>query len=155
MDRATLPLNWNVPIAELELKDNEPQAYIRLPLARRVDSDIAAGLAYFPSIKRSRGKPPTRTSMLGFIRQNRDLHGTHAEDWPGLPPLRENHYMSMLRNGVSSPGRVSPTVLSSGLVRYERFGDLRISLETAETHLAGRLTNEFDDRRRCSLLLPT
>ena len=54
--------------------------------------------------------------------------------------------MSMLRNGVSSPGRVSPTVLSSGLVRYERFGDLRISLETAETHLAGRLTNEFDDR---------
>jgi len=146
VDPEHLPLNWNVPIAELELKENEPRAYIPLPLARRVDSDIAAGRAYFPSIKRSRGKPPTRTSMLGFIQQNRDLHRTHAEDWHGLPPLRVNHYRSMLQNGVSSPGRVSPTVLNSGLVRYERFRDLRISLETAEPHLAGQLTNEFDDR---------
>ena len=63
VDRATLPLNWNVPIAELELKDNEPQAYIRLPLARRVDSDIAAGLAYFPSIKRSRGNPHSHVDV--------------------------------------------------------------------------------------------
>jgi hypothetical protein len=146
VDPECLPLNWNVPIAELELKENEPRAYIPLPLARRVDSDIAAGRAYFPSIKRSRGKPPTRTSMFGYVRENRDLHRTHAENWPGLFPLRENHYTSMYRNGVSSPGRLSSTVLNSGLVRYERFRDLRISLETAEAHLAGQLTNEFDDR---------
>ena len=142
VDRATLPLNWNVPIAELELKDNEPQAYIRLPLAVESTATSLQDWLIFHRSNAVEENPHSHVDVRVHSTKPRFTR-THAEDWPGLPP-EENHYMSAKRNGVSSPGRVSPTVLSS--VSCDTSDLDRISLETAETHLAGRLTNEFDDR---------
>lgn len=146
VDPESLPLNWNVPIEELELKESEPRAYIPLPLARRVDSDIAAGLAYFPSIKRSRGKPPRRESILDSIECNRARHQRLADEWPNLTNLREDNYQQLLQDGATTEGRISPTVLNSALVRYQNFGDLRRSLEISEQHLLNSLPTEFDER---------
>ena len=140
VDTTKLPFDWRKPIADLDIPRKVRECWITLPLAQRVDQDIAKSLAYYPVKGKGRGQPSSVTKSARFIDIQMKIHetgGGHVRDLAD--------YSKLSKEGETSGGFISPTVLDSVLVLYERFADLRASIEGAHPHLKDTLTTDLDD----------
>lgn len=141
-----LPFDWTdvIPADYPDVRGKE-LVNIQLPLAVLIGRDITAGKACFPIAGKSKGRPPTDARMRKLLRKqiemNNDASGYLHRPYSILEAKQ------LLQQGLTDSGNVSPTVLEKGIVRYEKFGHFRKTLEEALDWMPkGMVTSEDDDK---------
>jgi hypothetical protein len=141
-----LPFNWgDVKPAHYPDVRGKELVNIRLPLAISIGRDIAAGIACYPIAGKSKGRPPSDTHMRKLLRKQIEMNNDASEYLHRPYSIVEAN--QLLQQGLTDSGNVSPTVLEKGIVRYDKFGDFRKTLQsTLEWMPEGMITSEDDDK---------
>jgi hypothetical protein len=140
-----LPFNWGdvVPAHFPDVRGKE-LVNIGLPLAISIGHDIAARKACFPIAGKSKGRPPSDTHMRKLLQKQIKISNDASEYLHRPYSITEAN--QLLQQGLTDSGNVSPTVLEKGIVRYDKFGDFRKTLQSAlEWMPKGMITSEDDD----------
>ena len=141
-----LPFDWtDVRTEDYPDVRGKELVNIKLPLAVSIGRDIAARKACFPIAGKSKGRPPTEAHMQKLLRKQIEMNNDASGYF-------HRHYSiveakQLLQQGLTDSGNVSPTVLEKGIVRYEKFGHFRKTLEEALDWMPkGMVTSEDDDK---------
>ena len=130
VDLEDLPFNWSeIPKSEYPAVDEKGIVNIQLPLAQSMGEDIVGGKAYFPISGKSVGRPSSFEAMKKNLTKQIRSSRAAAEYLDRSYSVEEAN--QLLREGGTPAGNVSPTVMEKGIIIYEKFLDLRKSLDAS------------------------
>jgi len=138
-----LPFNWIKPISKISIPtdDRKNIVKIKLPFAQKVGGDIVKKRAYFPIKGQSVGRPDPPDRIKRNINSQKK---EHKKGGALMPEPYEDNIELLLKEGLTEAGNISPSVIKKGLIRYEKFGDLKSSIESAYPRLNGKLDDGND-----------
>ena len=152
VDMERLPLDWSgIPAEEFPDVDPENLVNINLPLADSVARDIIERRACFPIKGKGKGRPSPRQNTLDNLIKNVKLNKKSLSLLHRMYDLEEARIL--FKQGETSPGNISPTVMEKAVVFYKKWSDLQTTLEDNIDWAPNDFSNDDSDGKSAILFI--